>query len=546
MHHPGDRLSKGSALALAVVPAETSLHAAVAAVARHPLWLSTDGPQALVELRLDRMADASAQSLAQAAAVLGPQRLIVTCRSEAEGGGLTCQAPQGAEQQRALYAAALDLGVGYIDVELARLQQDAALRHLIETRPRLPAAAVGIMVSHHGFAARPTSELQAMAAAALALGASAFKIVLDVGDEAQAQGAFVSWAHGPQPLPVLAIALGAQGLHSRLLAGRQAHPPPYTLVRLADGPSLGTALGQPTWEDAHTLYRVTHITAKTRVFGVVGHPVGHSRSPRLHAQAIARRGLDAVYLPFDVPGPLPAWLQHVAAPLGVAGLSVTAPHKAAARLAAHACTKVAQATCAANTLVRTPEGGWRGDNTDGPAAAAMLAPLMPRGLAGSRVLVLGTGGAARAVCWALSEQGAQVMVWGRRASQAADLAGQMQRLRGAVASVQSGHALAGAVTAVREGGLDEALERCQALVHCTPIGMVGTPQGLNACVLRRAQLQQLKTGTVVFDTVYAPERTQLMRWAAAAPQGLMVLGGLSMLEHQAAAQCAQFYGVPSA
>lgn len=509
---------------LAVAPEHDRVADAVAAVRAHPLWHSNDGPEALLELRLDRMADASASTLAAAAAALGAHRLIATCRSVAEGGGRDGRELHGPKKLRALYAAALRLGVRFVDVELQRLDEDAALRQLIAQG--CGAGVSHLVASHHGPAPLAAAQLRALASAAAALQACAFKVVLDLGTAALAHGAFAAWAQEPQPLAVLPIALGAAGLYSRLLVGRQLQPPPYTLVRLDAG--LAVAPGQPRWCDAAQLYRVAAVTRRTQVFGVVGSPIGHSRSPELHAAAIAGRGLDAVYLPFEVPGPLDAWLAQVAPHLGLRGLSVTAPHKQAALAAAASSTEAAARVGAANTLVLRPDGAWHADNTDGPAALAVLAPQLAGGVKGSRVLVLGTGGAARAVCWALAQAGAQVEVWGRRGAAAAALA----------------TALGGppAVTAVAEAHLAAALGRAQALVHCTPVGMAGAPGGEGASLLTGAQLGLLQPGAVVFDTVYAPEPTALMRLARAAQPGAAVFGGAAMLEQQAWAQFRLFYG----
>jgi 3-dehydroquinate dehydratase/shikimate dehydrogenase len=373
----------------------------------------------------------------------------------------------------------------------------------------------------------PLAHLEALAASALGHGAAAFKAVVCPLSSADTL-ALMAWAHGPQPLPTLAIALGPEGLWSRLLVGRQRCPGPYTLVRLDH--SGGVAPGQPSWSAADGQYRAWQVGPKTKIFGVVGSPVGHSRSPALHARAIAARDLDAIYLPFEVPGPLPPWLAGAHKALRLAGLSVTAPHKEAALTCATSLSFAAQASAAVNTLVACGSGGWHGDNTDAQAAAASLAALGGGALSGRRVLILGTGGAARAVAFGLCQAGAQVALWGRRAQAATQLCAQLQR-----------HPQAqGKLTALTDEDLDDALAHCEAVVHCTPVGMAGTGTEDGAPLLSDRQLKRLPASAVVFDTVYAPAQTALM--AAAQARGLTVWGGLDMLRRQAEAQYELFYG----
>lgn len=486
-----------------------------------------------MELRLDRMADATVAALTWAAHALGgAHRIIVTYRSLQEGGGLEGQALHDAVHQRALLHHAVALGVGYVDVELATLAQHAQLLELLRW-PKVRGARPSLVASFHAKEQTPPSELSALAAHAAQAGACAFKAVMPATCDSAAHGALAAWGHGPQPLPVLPLIMGPEGLWSRLLVGRQLHPAPYTLVRPDTGDAASAvAAGQPAWSDAAELYRVPFVHRGTRVFGVVGHPVGHSCSPVLHRRAIAARGLEAVYLPFDVVGPLGPWLTQMADVLGVEGLSVTAPHKAGACNVATVVSPGARAAGAVNTLVRAAgKARWHGHNTDGAAAADCLEAERRGSIVGAHVLVLGTGGAAQGVAWALAARGARVLVWGRNGHRASMLC---QALAAQLTSAQ------GNVCAVATDGLEDALPQCDAVVHCTPVGMEGTAKGTAARLLSDGQLGLLPASAVVFDTVYAPAQTALM--AAAARCGLTVLPGLAMLERQAEGQYALFYG----
>ncbi|GAB6062800.1 shikimate dehydrogenase [Deferrisoma palaeochoriense] len=163
-------------------------------------------------------------------------------------------------------------------------------------------------------------------------------------------------------------------------------------------------------------------TPRTRLYGLLGHPVAHSLSPAMHNAAFAALGLDAVYLAFDVaPEGLEAALAGCLA-LGVAGLNVTVPHKEAAlRLAAEA-DPTARLVGAANTLVAA-EGGWRAFNTDVAGFARALAEDLGYDPQGRRAWIWGAGGAAKAAVVALASGGAQeIFVMNRNAIRAEGLA----------------------------------------------------------------------------------------------------------------------------
>ncbi|MBV8952301.1 MAG: shikimate dehydrogenase [Actinobacteria bacterium] len=249
------------------------------------------------------------------------------------------------------------------------------------------------------------------------------------------------------------------------------------------------------------------VGADTRVAGVIGDPVRHSASPALHNSAYAALGLDFVYVAFPVRAGRGGDAVRAVPALGLAGLNVTMPHKADAARACDALSPDAQALGAVNTVIPRPDGTLFGDSTDGDG---FLRALHDDAIdvTGRSVLVLGAGGAARAVVLALGRAGAHVVVAARRPDAAADAA-----------------ALA---PGAQSRGIDE-LERCVAsvdvVVNATPLGMRGEHPPFDPGALAGR-------GAVV-DLVYHPARTPLLLEAEA--RGVeMVTNGLGMLVHQAA------------
>lgn len=246
------------------------------------------------------------------------------------------------------------------------------------------------------------------------------------------------------------------------------------------------------------------ITARTTVCGIVLHPAGHTRSPAMHNAAFEALGLDAVYHAFDVPPErLAAAIGGVRA-LGLRQVAVSIPHKEAVIEHLDRIDETARAIGAVNTVTRT-DGELVGANTDHVGAIRALERLIdPRG---KRAVVLGAGGAARAVVYGLIRAGATVHVLNRTASRA--------------------RALAEALGAAGAGGLQDLGDlRHDILVNTTSVGLGGGQSPVAAA--------HLVAGSVVMDAVYEPERTRLLEDAEAA--GARPLGGKWMLVHQAAAQ----------
>jgi shikimate dehydrogenase len=245
--------------------------------------------------------------------------------------------------------------------------------------------------------------------------------------------------------------------------------------------------------------------------GVVGYPVAHSLSPAIQNAALEALGLDAWRFQL-LPVPPELFDETVSAlpASGFRGVSVTVPHKEAALALAGEATAAAREIGAANTLI-FEDGVIRADNTDAPGFIASL-PSEPK--PGSTALVLGAGGSARAVAWALSHAGVEVKVWNRTAERAQKLAADL------------------GVEAVPEP------VGAELLVNCTTAGMDGDP----FTVLPVSPSELGDYGTVV-DLVYADPEGRLL--AAGQAAGAQVADGIEILVRQGAIALERWTGMPA-
>lgn len=248
---------------------------------------------------------------------------------------------------------------------------------------------------------------------------------------------------------------------------------------------------------------------------VLGDPVAHSRSPVMQNAALAALGLGGewTYEAIRIPPADFAELTRALPAEGFVGANVTIPHKEAALALADDASAAATEIGAANTLTFRDDGGIRADNTDAPG---MLAAL-DRTVAGSRALVLGAGGSARAAVWALASQGAAVEVWNRTGERAAEL---VSNLSGVVAD--GARLAAVSEEAARSGHYD-------LLVNCTAIGLEPDDDPFEALPLELEGIGE----TAVLDLVYAHTGATALV-AAARERGADVVDGLEVLVRQGA------------
>lgn len=433
----------------------------------------------LVELRLDGVRDVDV-----AGALEGRARpVIVTCRAAWAGGRF-----DGSEDERlSILSRAVRLGAEFVDVEWRADWQ----------RLPLPEGA-RLVLSEHDFDGVP-SDLASRVRAMRSASPGMIKVAITATNAADCLALRDVAAGGTNQVM---IAMGPAGVITRCC-------PWFWGSRWTYGGSA--APGQTPVRDLARRYRVRETSAGTAVFALTGTPLAHSASPAMHNAALAATRLNAVYVPVEATSA--ADFLAVADGLGIAGASVTAPFKTGWAQLGVRVDRTAAAAGAVNSLRRGMAGGWDGTNFD---AAGFLAPLDARHIAlqGRRVVVLGAGGAARAVVWALRGRGARIEISARRPEAAAQLAEAM------AVSVSAWPPVPG----------------WDVLVNATSAGT--WPDVAAAPVPRQAL-----GGGLVYDLVYNPADTRLLEWARAT--GADTIGGLEMLVEQAAQQFAWWTGVPA-
>jgi 3-dehydroquinate dehydratase/shikimate dehydrogenase len=295
----------------------------------------------------------------------------------------------------------------------------------------------------------------------------------------------------------VAVPMGEMGLPARILALREGSALAYAPVGEV------TAPGQVSLREMMHLYRAHELTRRTRVFGVIGDPVGHSLSPLLHNTGFIARDVDAVYLPFLV-HKLKDFLDRVEA-LGIRGFSVTLPHKQTILKHLKECDPLAAEIGAVNTVVVRGDGSLYGSNTDYVGVLGALERKMR--LRGSRLLVFGAGGAARSTAFALARAGADVVICARRE--------------------QVGKKLAQAVNGEFLARRALRTEKFEAIINATPVGMYPHSK------ISPLSARELNCG-IVMDLIYRPLDTELLKIAR--KKGISTVSGVEMFLAQGFAQ----------
>jgi len=295
----------------------------------------------------------------------------------------------------------------------------------------------------------------------------------------------------------VAVPMGEAGLPARILALREGSALAYAPVAEA------TAPGQVSLHELKHLYRAHALTRRTRVYGVIGDPIGHSLSPLLHNTGFAARRVDAVYLPFLV-RQLSDFLAAVSE-FGIRGFSVTIPHKQAILKHLKECEPLAAEIGAVNTVVVQSDGSLYGCNTDYVGVLRALEKKLR--IKGSRALIFGAGGSARAAAFALSRAGATVGICARREKAAKELA----------------RAVGGEVVPRRA----LRTEFFDAVLNATPVGM-HPHDGISPLAPGELHCR------IVMDLIYRPQRTQFLKLAA--QKGIATVSGVEMFLAQGIAQ----------
>jgi 3-dehydroquinate dehydratase / shikimate dehydrogenase len=301
----------------------------------------------------------------------------------------------------------------------------------------------------------------------------------------------------------IATPMGDVGLPARILALRAGSALAYAPVGEA------TAPGQVPLREMMHLYRAHELTRRTRVYGVIGDPVGHSLSPLMHNTGFIARNVDAVYLPFLV-HKLSDFLDAIV-PLGIRGFSVTLPHKQTILRHLKECDPLAADIGAVNTVVVRGDRSLYGCNTDYLGVLRALEKKIR--VQGSRVLIFGAGGAARAAAFALARAGAAVAICARR-----------EKLSRSLARAVNGEFLPR--RALRSETFD-------AILNATPVGMYPHSR------ISPLSAQELHC-RIVMDLIYRPLRTELLNIAR--NKRIATVSGLEMFLAQGFAQWEMWTG----
>ncbi|MBH8554415.1 shikimate dehydrogenase [Nostocaceae cyanobacterium CENA357] len=258
------------------------------------------------------------------------------------------------------------------------------------------------------------------------------------------------------------------------------------------------------------------ITGKTKLLGVIGHPVEHSLSPVMHNAAIAKLGLDYIYLPFPIaPGNLEVAIAGFAA-VGVVGFSVTIPHKQAIMPLLSEITPIAQAIGAVNTVSRQ-DNRWIGTNTDIEGFIAPLQTTYKQDWSHKTAVILGNGGAARAVVAGCHQLGfAKIYVLGRN----------VQKLQ-AFCNSWSNSPIEENLQVGTWDELGKLIPQTDLLVNTTPIGMY--PK-VDESPLSADEIKNLPPSAIAYDLIYIPQPTQFLQLAE--KHGAIAIDGLEMLVQQ--------------
>lgn len=321
-------------------------------------------------------------------------------------------------------------------------------------------------------------------------------------------------------VPTIGICMGEIGMITRLLAGRFGAP--FSFATFSTDRTL--APGQLNWRQMKELYRYESIDQNTPLFGVVADPVAHSHSPLIHNKAFQADELDARYLPLRVPAEELKRFVEAAPGLGIRGLSVTIPHKEHALDLCQQAESAATGIGAINTMVFDGETAL-GYNTDYRAAMDCIGAVIPPDDADEhqpykdlRALILGAGGVSRAIAWGLHHRGARVWLTNRTDRRALQLA-----------------------TEIGCESVDWEQRHTvepQLLVNGTPVGMFPNVDKVPYQIDKLKE--SIRERLVVFDTVYNPEQTLLIKHAREAQ--CRTITGVDMFVRQACYQYKLFTG----
>jgi len=496
---------------------ETKLAVPIAAKdldqARQQVKAAISAGAELLELRTDYLEDLSVEMVKNLIAYVksnGDTQLpiIVTCRDQRQGGAID----YGQQLRIDVLVGALKAGAEFIDFEYDNFliaENKKLMKQALSQNPQ-----ARLILSAHNFETKfpDISKLH--------------RYILDICPEAIPKLVYTAnhindcfeafdLLHETSGDKIV-FCMGEAGLISRIIAKKLNS---FVTFASIDDQSA-TAPGQLTIEQFKKLYRSDCINADTELFGVIANPVGHSLSPVIHNVCFGEKSMNKLYLPLLVKGgqhEFNSFLQNIIERkwLNFVGFSVTIPHKQSAlefaRTNGSFVEPLAEKIGAVNTLVIGSDSKLRAYNTDYSAALDAITSTLGidrNGLRGLSVAVVGAGGVARAIVAGLSDAGAQIRIYNRTVSKAEKLAGEFNCEFAPLGDLMDMNA--------------------KLVVNCTSIGM---HPNIEATPVPQ---KCLKSDMAVFDTVYNPAETLLLKQAK--ESGAKTIDGISMFVNQGLAQ----------
>ncbi|CAI8618146.1 unnamed protein product [Vicia faba] len=469
----------------------------------------------LVEIRLDSLTTFNAhQDLNTFIQQHNSLPLLFTYRPTWEGGKY-----DGDENQRLdALRLAMQLGADYIDIELKVAHEFYdSIRGKTFNKTK-------VIVSSHNYQHTPSVEdLGDLVARIQATGADIVKIATTAVEITDVAHMFQIMVHSQ--VPFIGLVMGDRGLISRVLCAKFGGY--LTFGTLESG--VVSAPGQPTLKDLLHLYNFKQLRPETKVYGIIGKPVSHSKSPKLFNEAFKTVGFDGVYV-FLLVDDLANFLRTYSS-TDFVGFSVTIPHKESALKCCDEVDPVAKSIGAVNCIVRRPtDGKLIGYNTDYVGAISAIedglrGKLKSSGtdvspLAGKLFVVIGAGGAGKALAYGAKEKGARIVIANRTYDRARELADVIGGDALALSDLDSYHPEDGMV-----------------LANTTSIGM--QPKVDETPISKHA----LKYYSLVFDAVYTPKITRLLKEAE--ESGVTIVEGMEMFIGQAYEQYEKYTGLPA-
>lgn len=467
----------------------------------------------LVEVRLDHLKSFNPRSDIELLIKRCPLPTLFTYRPTWEGGQYV-----GDDKSRLdVLRLAMELGADYIDVELQVAHEfNNSLR---ESKPEK----CKIIVSNHNYHTTPSAEdLGNLVVRIQASGADIVKIATTATDITDVARVFQITVHSQ--VPIIAMVMGERGLMSRILCPKFGG---YLTFGTLD-PSKVSAPGQPTIDDLLNLYNFRKLGPDTKVYGIIGKPVFHSKSPKLYNPAFRSAGFDGVFMHLLVDDITKFFETYSSTDF--AGFSCTIPHKEEAIKCCDEVDPVAKSIGAVNCLVRTAEGKLFGCNTDyigaisaiedGLRALGQVTATNESPLVNKLFVVIGAGGAGKALAYGAKRKGARVVIANRTYDRAREIADTVGGQALSLSELENFHPEDGMI-----------------LANTTSIGM--QPKVDETPISKEA----LKHYALAFDAVYTPKITRLLREAE--ESGAKIVTGVEMFVGQAYEQYERFTGLPA-